>query len=250
MTELIYGTLKSVMNNQKIHNEKTGYYLRSPGMGLARDRLRRLTALEMLAVQAFGDMGQTDRLRLIRDRFIAGHDSCDLHLHLNSAPPETPIRDVVDRCRVCESHADPAISRTRKPTPDPIYPTFTVGETDSNNEITRVAAVTEMKSDQHKLMKVIRRTLSNTERPNPTPEIPEISDTERPNPTPEIPDILERLQQMLRESVPNTLEQTLTSLFDGQRQRQRQPPWLRQQRLDRCDLFFMWTVGTYGDALP
>ena len=132
----------------------------------------------MLAVKAFGDMGQTDRLRLIRDRLIAGHNSCDLRRHLDSAPPETPTRDVVDHCRVCERHADPAISRTRKPTPDPIYPTFTVGEKDSNNEITRVAAITELKSDQHKLMKMIGRTLSNTERPNPTPEIPEISDTE------------------------------------------------------------------------
>ena len=83
----------------------------------------------------------------------------------------------MDCCRVWESYADPAISRTRKPT-------FTVGETDSNNEITKVAAVTEPKSDQHKLMEVIRRTLANTELPNPKPEIP---------------DILERLQQLLRE---------------------------------------------------
>ena len=73
-------------------------------------------ALEMLAVKAFGDMGQTARLRLIRDRFIAGHNSCDLRRHLDSAPPEIHIRDVVDRCRVWESHAYPAISRTRKPT--------------------------------------------------------------------------------------------------------------------------------------
>ena len=35
-------------------------------------------SLETLAVKAFGDMGQTARLRLIRDRFIAGHGSCDL----------------------------------------------------------------------------------------------------------------------------------------------------------------------------
>ena len=57
------------------------------------------TALEILAVKAFGDMGQTARLWLIRDRFIAGHSNCDLPRHLDSAPPETPIRDVVDRCR-------------------------------------------------------------------------------------------------------------------------------------------------------
>ena len=71
--------------------------------------------LETLAVRAFGDMGQTARLRLIRDRFIAGHSSCELHRYLDSAPPETPIRDVVDRCIVWESHADPEIRRISKP---------------------------------------------------------------------------------------------------------------------------------------
>ena len=95
------------------------------------------TALEMLAVEAFGDMGQTARLWLIRDRFIAGHNSCDLRRHLDSAPPETPIRDVVDRCRVWESHADPAISRTRNHTTDPMYPTFTVGGTESITRLSR-----------------------------------------------------------------------------------------------------------------
>ena len=55
-------------------------------------------ALETLAVKAFGDMGQTARLRLIRDRFIAGHNSRELRRHLDSVPPETPIRDSVDRC--------------------------------------------------------------------------------------------------------------------------------------------------------
>ena len=128
------------------------------------------TALEMLAVKAFGDMGQTARLRLIRDIFIAGHNSCDLRRHLDSAPPESPIRDVVDRCRVWESHAEPASGRIRKPTTDPMYLAFTVDEG-------------------------------------------------VPNPKPEIPDIQEQLHQLLRESVPNTLEQTLKSLFDGQRQR-------------------------------
>ena len=46
------------------------------------------TALETLAVKAFGDMGQIARLRLIRDRFIAGHSSCELQRHLDSVPPE------------------------------------------------------------------------------------------------------------------------------------------------------------------
>ena len=48
------------------------------------------TALETLAVKAFGDMGQTARLRLIRDRFIAGHSSCELRRHLDRVPPPPP----------------------------------------------------------------------------------------------------------------------------------------------------------------
>ena len=56
--------------------------------------------LETLAVKAFGNMGQTARLRLIRDRFIAGHESCDLHRYLDCVPPDTPLMDIVDRCSV------------------------------------------------------------------------------------------------------------------------------------------------------
>ena len=55
---------------------------------------------------AFGDMGHMARLCLVRDRFIAGQDSCALRRHLDSVSPETHIWDIVDRCRVWESHAD------------------------------------------------------------------------------------------------------------------------------------------------
>ena len=51
-------------------------------------------------------MGHIARFRLIRDRFVAGHDSCALRRHLDSVAPETPIWDIVDRCRAWESHAD------------------------------------------------------------------------------------------------------------------------------------------------
>ena len=100
------------------------------------------TALETLAVKAFGDMGQTARLLLKRDRFIAGHSSCELRRHLDSVPPETPIRDVVDRCRVWESHADPAVRRVSKHSPDPTYPAYVIGDADRTNETSRVAVVT------------------------------------------------------------------------------------------------------------
>ena len=166
-------------------------------------------------------MGQTAQLRLIQDGFIAGHNSCDLHRHLDSAPQETPFRDVVDRCRVWESHADPEINRTRNPTTDTLFPTCTVGGTGSKYDITKVAVDADPKSDQNKLMDVIRRTLANTESPPREPEIQEI---------------LERLQQMLRESVPKRPEQTFESLWDGRRPQQRQPPRLRQHRRNMTGL--------------
>ena len=97
-------------------------------------------------ILAFGDMGQTARLRLIHDRCIAGHSSCELRRHLDSVPPETPIRDVVDRCRVWESHADPAVRRVNKPSPDPIYPAYVVGDSDNISDTTQVAAVTRSRS--------------------------------------------------------------------------------------------------------
>ena len=64
------------------------------------------TALEMLAIKAFGDMDQTARLCIIRDQFVARYDSCELRQHLDSVPPETPpppYTDIVDHCRVWES---------------------------------------------------------------------------------------------------------------------------------------------------
>ena len=115
------------------------------------DRSIFATALETLPVKAFGDMGQAARLRLIRARFIVGHSSCELRRHLDSVPPETPIRDVVDRCRVWESHADPAVRRVSKPSPDPIYPAYVLGDSDNISETTRVAAVTRPRSGPDQL---------------------------------------------------------------------------------------------------
>ena len=105
-------------------------------------------------------MGQTARLRLIRDRFIAGHSSCELRRHLDSVPPDTPIRDVVDRCRSWESHADPAVRPVSKPSPDPIYPAYVVGDADKISETTQVAAVTRQKSGSDQLEDLLRWLLT------------------------------------------------------------------------------------------
>ena len=84
--------------------------------------------LETLAVNAFRDMGQNARTRIIRDRFIAGHSNSNLRRHLDSVLPETPIRDIVDRCRVLETHADTNDQRVVKPTLERAQPVYAVSE--------------------------------------------------------------------------------------------------------------------------
>ena len=114
-------------------------------------------------------MGLTARLRLIRDRFIAGHSSCELRRYLDNVPPETPIRDVVDRCRVWESHADPEIRRISKPSPDPIYAAYVVGDSDNIGETIQVTAVTKPKSNPDQLEDMLRRLLASMTAPVPVP---------------------------------------------------------------------------------
>ena len=95
--------------------------------------------LETLAVKAFGDIGQTARLRLIRDRFIAGHGSCELRRHLDCLPPDTPLRDMVDRCRVWESHSDLAARNVNQP--KLTYPAYAVKPLEKEPEAVRAITV-------------------------------------------------------------------------------------------------------------
>ena len=95
--------------------------------------------LETLAVKAFGDIGQTARLRLIRDRFIAGHESCELRRHLDCLPPDTPLRDIVDRCRVWESHSDLLTRNVNQP--KMTYPAYVVKPADKEPETVRAMTV-------------------------------------------------------------------------------------------------------------
>ena len=63
------------------------------------------TELEILAVRGFGEVGQTARTQMVRDRFILGQRDCKLRRHLDCVPPDTSIWEIVDRCRVWESHS-------------------------------------------------------------------------------------------------------------------------------------------------
>ena len=65
------------------------------------------------------------------DRFIDGQEKCALRRHLDSVGPDTPIADIVDRCRVWESHEEIDSGRGINPKlnrPDAVFQI-----TDSNN---------------------------------------------------------------------------------------------------------------------
>ena len=75
------------------------YHYRSPGrMADCRRKFERAvrrdgedpsiftTELETLAIRAFGDMGQSARICMVRDRFVTGHLDCDLRRHFDSVP--------------------------------------------------------------------------------------------------------------------------------------------------------------------
>ena len=193
-------------------------------------------------------MGRTAQLHLNRDRFIAGHSNCDLRRHLDSVPPETPIRDIVDRCRVWESHADPASRRLTKPNPDPIYPAYVVGKADFNTETTRVAEVTGQNSESHQLEDLLRRVLSTAgtagSKAGATGGRETITaagkrDTESTNQSrePHIDDIIgEDVTLLSRRTAPATAATSKTATLPT--------------RLVRHDVFLLWEVGSCSDTLP
>ena len=62
--------------------------------------------LETLARREFIDIDYSIQIQMVRDRFIDGQAECALRRHLDSLKPDTPMSDIVDSCRVWESHRD------------------------------------------------------------------------------------------------------------------------------------------------
>ena len=62
--------------------------------------------LETLARRAFTDIDSSIQRQMVPDRFIDGQAECALRRHLDSLIPDTPMSDIVDSCRVWESHRD------------------------------------------------------------------------------------------------------------------------------------------------
>ena len=82
-------------------------------------QFQRATELETLARRAFMDIDTKIKLQLVRDRFIDEQAECALRRHLDSLGPNTPMADIVDCCRVWESHHEveiqPQTSADRRP---------------------------------------------------------------------------------------------------------------------------------------
>ena len=75
---------------------------RQPGL----DPATFATDLGILALQGFEDMKKQARDTMVRDKFIAGQEQCALRRQLDGLAQDTPIGEIVDSCRVWESHSD------------------------------------------------------------------------------------------------------------------------------------------------
>ena len=64
------------------------------------------TELGILAMRGFADMGERARDLMIHNKFIGAQQSCELRQHIDGAAADASIRDIVDSCRVWESHTE------------------------------------------------------------------------------------------------------------------------------------------------
>ena len=112
--------------------------------------------LETLARRALAGIGSSIQLQMVRDRFIDGQAECALHRHLDSLGSDTPMRDIVDSCRVWESHNEAVIGRnggSDRNSPRAVY------------QVTKDSQSTAVSTESESLDEVIRRLL-------PTPTVP------------------------------------------------------------------------------
>ena len=160
-------------------------------------------------------MGQVALLRLIRDRFIARHESCELRRHLDCLPPDTALRDIVDRCRVLESHADTSVRRVSKPMPEQAYPAYMVRKPEYEAEPVRAVTVNKPDSSVDQSKELLKKLLAVL-----TPAVP--APARAPEPSP-----MDKLIQLLIEKItknkpappvpaePTKLETMLRTYFGG-----------------------------------
>ena len=113
---------------------------------------------------------------------------------LGSVSPETPIRDIVDRCQVWESHTDTEARRFSTPGPERALPIYTVDESGRGTDDQMVVAVTFPPAASEPLETLLRRLLPTPVKPTlpPKPVPTELErmlqrlllEVQTPNPTP------------------------------------------------------------------
>ena len=125
-------------------------------------------------------------------------------------PPDTPLRDIVDRCRVWESHADPEVRRVSKPMPEPAYPTYVVKQSEYDTEPMRVVTVNKPNSPVDQSEELLNKLLAVlTPAVSPPAKAPELSpmdklvqlfllETAKSNPVPPAPAEPPGLETLLR----------------------------------------------------
>ena len=176
-------------------------------------------------------MGTNARLRLIQDRFVAGHENSALRRHIDSVPPETPIRDIVDRCRVWESRCQ-----------ERALPVYTVDEPAYMPADQVMAAVTAPPVGLGDLEALLRRFL-------PTPPVL------TPPPWP-IPTEIEMLQECLLSGVPTPTPPPQTGITGMETLLQRLLSGMpvatgsHSQGLDYESVFLLWQTGPRGGQMP
>ena len=182
-------------------------------------------------------MGQTARLRLIRDWFIAGHSSCELRRHLDSRHLDSvPPRLQSETWWTIATFGRATL--TQQPSPDLTYPAYVVGDADRNSENTRVAAVTGQRSGMTQLEDLLRQLLTSVESPALTPEVPAVEK------------LFQRLVTEIQSRPPpamTELEQMMRSFLSEQRQRQRPSQRQRPARQDWSDVV-CFSCGKSGHA--
>ena len=90
---------------------------------------------------------------------IAGHENCDFRRYLDCVPPDTPLRDIVDRCRVWESHGNTETRRVSKPMPEAVYPTYVVEQPDYETEPVCVVSVNKPNSQVDQSEELLKKLL-------------------------------------------------------------------------------------------
>ena len=93
-----------------------------------------------------------------------------LHRHLDCLPPDTPLRDIVDRCRVWESHSDSSVRRVSKPMPEPAYPAYVVKKSEYESEPVRTVTVNKPESSVDHGKELLRKLVAILTAPARAPE--------------------------------------------------------------------------------